>query len=99
MTQDMKKEPILQMGPDKMIPRHVYGKPFAIRFPDRSEWKDGFQPDRKGGLMWYTDGSKTNEGNGAGVYCCGTRRLLIFQPWAVHNGIPGRSVCHKDMRS
>jgi hypothetical protein len=28
MTQDMKKEPILQMGTDKMIPRHVYGKAF-----------------------------------------------------------------------
>jgi hypothetical protein len=48
MTQDMKKEPILQMGSDKMILRHVYDKLFTIRFPDRSEWKEGFQPDRKG---------------------------------------------------
>jgi hypothetical protein len=32
MTQDMKKEPILQMMSDKMIP-------FTIRLPDRSEWK------------------------------------------------------------
>jgi hypothetical protein len=51
MTQDMKKEPILQMGCDKMIPRHVYDKPFTIRFPDRSEGKEGFQPNRKGGLI------------------------------------------------
>jgi hypothetical protein len=42
MTQDMKKEPILQMRSDKTIPRHVYGKPFTIRFPDRSEWKERF---------------------------------------------------------
>jgi hypothetical protein len=28
MTQDMKKEPILQMGSHKMIPRHVSDKPF-----------------------------------------------------------------------
>jgi hypothetical protein len=42
MTQDMEKEPILQMGSDKMILRHVYDKPFTIRFPDRSEWKMGF---------------------------------------------------------
>jgi hypothetical protein len=34
MTQDMKKELILLMGSDKMIPRHVYDKPFTIRFPD-----------------------------------------------------------------
>jgi hypothetical protein len=74
MTQDMKKEPILQMGSDKMIPRSVYDKPFMIRFPNRSEWKEGFQPDRKGGLIWYTDGSKTNKGTGAGVYCYGTGR-------------------------
>jgi hypothetical protein len=45
MIQDMEKEPILQMGSDKMIPKYVYDKPFMIRFPDRSE---GFQPDRKG---------------------------------------------------
>jgi hypothetical protein len=48
MTQDMENEPILQTGSDKMIPRHVYDKPFTIRFPDRSEWKKGFEPDRKG---------------------------------------------------
>jgi hypothetical protein len=37
ITQNMEKEPILQMGSDKMIPRHVYDKPFTIRFPGRSE--------------------------------------------------------------
>jgi hypothetical protein len=74
----MKKEPILQMGSDKMIPRHVYDKPFTIRFPDRGEWKEGFQPNRKEGLLWYTDGSKTSKGTGAGVYCYGTGRRLSF---------------------
>jgi hypothetical protein len=29
-------------------------------------------------LIWYTDGSKTNHGPGAGVYCDGTRRKLSF---------------------
>jgi hypothetical protein len=38
MTQDMKKEPILQIGSDKMIPRHVYDKPFMR----------GFNPIEKG---------------------------------------------------
>jgi hypothetical protein len=65
---------ILQMGSDKMITRHVYDKPFTIRFPDTSEWKKGLQPDRKGGLIWYTDGSKTRKGTEAGVYCYGRRR-------------------------
>jgi hypothetical protein len=37
MTQGMREKPVLQMGTDKMIPRHVYGKALTIRFPDRSE--------------------------------------------------------------
>jgi hypothetical protein len=74
----MEKEPTLQMGSDKMILRHVYDKPFTLRFPDRSEWKKGFQPDQNGGLIWFTDGSKTAKGMGAGVCCQGTRRKLSF---------------------
>jgi ribonuclease HI len=74
----MEKEPILQMGSNKMIPIRVYNKPFTIRFPDRSEWKKGFQPDRNGGLIWFTEGSKTAKGTGAGVCCQGTRRKLSF---------------------
>jgi hypothetical protein len=48
MTQDMKREPILQMGSDKMIPRNVYEKPFTMRIPDRSEWKEGLNPTERG---------------------------------------------------
>jgi hypothetical protein len=61
-----------------MIPRHVYNKPFTIRFPDRSEWQEGFQPDQNGELIWFTDGSKTAKGSGAGMFCPGTRRKLRF---------------------
>jgi hypothetical protein len=66
------------MGTDKMIPRHVYGKAFTVRLPDRSEWNDRFHPDRKGRLIWYTDGSKTNKSTRAGVYGYGTRMKLSF---------------------
>jgi hypothetical protein len=61
-------EPILQMETDKTITRNVYNKAFMVRFPDRSEWKDRLQPNRKGGLVWYADGTKINNGIGAGVY-------------------------------
>jgi hypothetical protein len=40
--------------------------------------KRGLNPIKKGGLIWYTDGSKTNKGTGAGVYCYGTRLRLSF---------------------
>jgi hypothetical protein len=63
------------MGSDKMILRHADEKSFTIRFPDRSEWNRGFQLDKKWGLMWYTDDSKTGKGTGAGVYCCGTKGM------------------------
>jgi hypothetical protein len=53
-------------------------KPFTIRFPERNEWKQGFQLDRKGGLIWYTDGSKAKKGTGTEVHCLGTRRELSF---------------------
>jgi hypothetical protein len=41
LIRDMDSEPILQMGSDKMTPRHVHEKPFAIRFPERTEWNKG----------------------------------------------------------
>jgi hypothetical protein len=66
------------MGTDRMIQRHVYDKPFTVRFPDRSEWKDGLQPNRMGGLIWYRDGSKTNKGTRAGMYGHGIRQKLSF---------------------
>jgi hypothetical protein len=44
MTQGMKKEPILQMGTDRMLLRHVYDKPFTVRFSDRVNGKTGFNP-------------------------------------------------------
>jgi hypothetical protein len=42
MVQDMKKEPILQRGSDKMLSRHVYDKPFTIDFLIEVNGKRGF---------------------------------------------------------
>jgi hypothetical protein len=41
---------------------------YLVRFYDRSDWKDSFQSNRKGGLFWHTDGSTTNTDTRAGVY-------------------------------
>jgi hypothetical protein len=52
--------------------------------PSRSDFrierngKKGLNLTERGGLIWYTDGSKTNKGTGAGVYCFGTRQKLSF---------------------
>jgi hypothetical protein len=48
MTRDMEKVPILQMWSDKMIVRHVYDKPFMIRFPTEVNGRRGFNPIESG---------------------------------------------------
>jgi hypothetical protein len=77
-SRDMEQEPIILMGTDRMIPRYVFYKPFKVHLSRRHEWQNGFNPDNKGGLVWYTDGSKTNEGTGAVVYKWGSRRGHSF---------------------
>jgi hypothetical protein len=73
----MMRETILQMGTDKVL-RYALHKAFTVRLPDRSEWDRGIVPMGKMGLIWYTDGSKTNEGTGAGVYGHGMRQKFSF---------------------
>jgi hypothetical protein len=78
MSQGIEERPIIQLGTDKMILRHVHDEPFTVRFRDRSEQRNKFQPNRKRGLVRYADDFKTNEGTGAGVYDYGRRKKLSF---------------------
>jgi hypothetical protein len=43
-----------------------------------SEWKDVFQPDKKGRLIWYTEASKSNERSGGWVQSYGTSQKFSF---------------------
>jgi len=61
-----------------LLPRYVYQKPFIVKFPEKCEWQNGFNADNKLGLVWYTGGSKTERGTGAGVYKWGLRRGHSF---------------------
>jgi hypothetical protein len=62
-------------GKEKIIVRAVI---FMVKFLDKCEWQNGFNPDNKGRLVWYTDRSKINKGTGAGVYRWGSRRGHSF---------------------
>jgi hypothetical protein len=53
MSSDMRKEPILQMGPSKMIPRYTFNKTFMVKFPDRTWWENWFFPDNLGINLVY----------------------------------------------
>jgi hypothetical protein len=36
------------MGSDRMLPRYVFYKPFTVKFPDKCEQQNGFNPARRG---------------------------------------------------
>ena len=52
---------------DRMPNVYNFAFPFEIRISDRQEWSNGseFEPQA---IVFYTDGSKTEEGTGLGVY-------------------------------
>lgn len=52
---------------DCMTEKLVFGEKFTIRFPTRREWING-TPISRNSLVVYTDGSKTDEGCGAGIF-------------------------------
>ena len=47
-SQDMKHEPILQMGSDRMLLRYAYHKLFMVNCPDKCGWQNRFNPDKNG---------------------------------------------------
>jgi hypothetical protein len=77
----MEHESILQIGMDIVIPRCVYNKPVMVKFPNQCEWQNRFNPDNKGGLVLYMDGSEINTGTGADVYKWRSRRGHSFRLW------------------
>jgi hypothetical protein len=57
----MNKEPVLVKETDKIMPVSSIHKPFIVTFPGHGELEDGFHYDRKGRIIWYTDGTKPKE--------------------------------------
>ena len=66
---DIAKSDPLLLRRDAMPPVLSFNKKYKILVPNREQW---LQPDlslfRPGGLIWYTDGSRTEAGSGAGIY-------------------------------
>jgi hypothetical protein len=73
----MEQEPVLQMGADRMKLRCAYHKPFMVMYPDKCEWRSGFNLGIEGGLVWHMDGSKIYNGIGAGC-TVGLKRRHTF---------------------
>jgi hypothetical protein len=40
-----------------MLVKYIYHKPFKVKFPDKCEGQNRFNPDYEQDLVWYTLGS------------------------------------------
>jgi hypothetical protein len=60
-----------------MRPVHNLGPRYRVTILTREEWNNcPGTPSMVKGLVWYTDGSRTAEGHGAGVYGQSLNRRL-----------------------
>jgi ribonuclease HI len=64
----VRKEPVMEMISDRITPEYIFQRPFRARIISRTEWKPEEVPDGGRAVQWYTDGSKTESGVGAGIY-------------------------------
>jgi len=72
-------DPMFNMGVDIMRPAHNSEPRYGVTMLTREDWTKatGAPPEVKG-LIWFTDGSRTGEGTGAGVYGQSVGRRLSF---------------------
>ncbi|XP_046737541.1 uncharacterized protein LOC124406230 [Diprion similis] len=75
----------LEQSGDRCTSRFQFNRVFRVTYPLRETWANN--PDRilsPKGPVWYTDGSKTETGTGAGFWCGGPRtsRSLALEPTA-----------------
>ena len=64
---DIINDELLEMQTDQMNAIYNFEKPFSIRC-DSDLWTKGIPASLAEGLTWYTDGSKTADGAGAGIF-------------------------------
>jgi hypothetical protein len=79
LSQLQKSDPIFNMGVDVLKPVSDLEPKYRITLLTREEWTRGPRtPPAVKWLIWFTDGSRTAEGTGAGVYeQSANRRLSI----------------------
>jgi ribonuclease HI len=71
------KDPLLEMRVDHTIPEYHYSKDFSV-IVDRDYWENEEPEFPQEGLIWFTDGSKTNSGTGSGIFGQRRKRSLNF---------------------
>jgi hypothetical protein len=73
--------PIFYVRVDAMRPAFNLEPKYRVTMLNREYWTKGTGAlTAVKGLVWFTDGSNTREGSGAGVYGQSVRRILSFYP-------------------
>ncbi|XP_046145656.1 uncharacterized protein LOC123988941 [Osmia bicornis bicornis] len=68
ILRDVGSESILTHGGDRCKTEYLFRREYDLILPDREKWlKDPNDILTPGGLVWFTDGSKTGIGTGAGI--------------------------------
>ncbi|CAH1969569.1 unnamed protein product [Acanthoscelides obtectus] len=72
-----REDPVLLSRGDRITPKYRFNRKFIVEYPTREEWDAGSRGlSGVSGQVWYTDGSVTEEGPGAGVSGPRTRLSL-----------------------
>jgi hypothetical protein len=71
------REPILFMRSDHTIPIYNYSKYFNVII-DEEYWRNKDSTFPEDILVWYTDGSRTDSGNGSGTHGLRRNRSYCF---------------------
>ena len=74
LVKELKENPITGMPSDAMAIKYNFNKSYKIVIPDREDWKNG--PPVRAETVWYTDGSKTEEGVGTGIYGQKSKKMI-----------------------
>ena len=64
---------------DEMSPKFIFNRKFNIYIPNRMNWSNN---STNGDVIWYTDGSKTDEGTGAGIVSSGAQLSISLGEYA-----------------
>ena len=77
--------PLIEVnGCDRTVERIFFTKPYEVVYPDRKEWSKGSHDLLKGSTVWFTDGSKDENGVGAGAWESGGTQEIVcsLNPYA-----------------
>ena len=70
--------PSTRMRQDRITATYCFRRRYSVQFPTREEWSTTAGPLGGQGLIWFTDGSKMEEGTGAGLCLSISKRETLI---------------------